>query len=219
MDETSARSIAGQLRKPEGNDGIRTALMMNEGNAQMNRDTIRHLAPSENDRILELGMGNGRFVSEIISLHRSIHYTGVDFSGTMIEEATRLNADAMQNGQVNFILAAAANLPFADAAFNKIFTVNTIYFWDNEMQVLQELYRVLVPGGQLIITLRPGYQMEKYPFTKYGFKLFSKEDIEKLMKAAGFLSIESFNHEEPDFKVDGKKFSMHNMVIKGIKDK
>jgi hypothetical protein len=50
------------------------------------------------------------------------------------------------------------------------------YFWDNENEVIDRLARVLKPEGTLLIVIRPKHQMVHYPFTKYGFKMFSKDD-------------------------------------------
>jgi ubiquinone/menaquinone biosynthesis C-methylase UbiE len=217
MDETTAKEMAAQLRKPEGENGLKTAAMMNKGNAQMNRDTIRVVNPSANDNILELGMANGSFIGEIVAVHPSIQYTGVDFSETMVHEAQRLNEEWISKGQVNLIFASASNLPFFEDNFNKIFTINTIYFWDNESKVLAELSRVLAPGGKLVIGIRPRHQMEKYPFTRFGFKMYSKEELADLLKSGGFTNIEIFEHEEPSFEVNGERYTMENVVVTGVK--
>jgi ubiquinone/menaquinone biosynthesis C-methylase UbiE len=217
MEESKARTVAAQLRKPEGEDGIRTGRMMNEGNAQMNRDAITMLNPSPNDRILEVGMGNGFFVQEIVSRHPSIKYTGIDYSETMVEEAKKLNQSWAENGQVKFIQGSVDRLPFTDQSFTKILSVNTIYFWEQPAVVLNELYRVLATGGNLVIAIRPKHQMINYPFTKFGFTLYAKEDIITILQAAGFINIRSAEHTEPEFELRGERFTMENLVVSGSK--
>jgi ubiquinone/menaquinone biosynthesis C-methylase UbiE len=217
MDEKSAKAIAAQLRQPSADDGIRTGKMMNEGNAGMNRASINILNPSKNDIILEIGMGNGFFIQEIVSRHPSIQYTGVDFSETMIAEATRLNKSWMDSGQVHLIHTSVNSLPFSDNTFTKIFTVNTLYFWDDEKKVLEELKRVLKPGGKLIITIRPGDQMRNYPFTQYGFKLFSRDQLITLLADNGFQNVMATENQEPDFELNGQKLKMSNIIGHGIK--
>jgi ubiquinone/menaquinone biosynthesis C-methylase UbiE len=217
MDENTAREMAAQLRKPEGEAGLKTAAMMSQGNAHMNRAAIGVVNPSPNDNILELGMANGSFINEIVSVHPSIQYTGVDFSETMVYEASRLNGEWIGKGQVNLVFASASNLPFFEDNFNKVFTVNTIYFWDNESKVLAELSRVLAPGGRLIISIRPRHQMEKYPFTRFGFRMYSGEEVASLLKSAGFIDIETFENREPSLEINGETYTMENVVVTGTK--
>lgn len=216
MDETMAKAIAGQLRKPDGEEGIKTANWMNKGNVWMNRDAFRALAATAHDHILEIGMGNGFFVQEIVSRHPSIKYTGVDFSPTMIDEATRLNRSWIDAGQASFVLSGADSLPFGDDTFTKIFTVNTLYFWEDEKRVLEELKRVLKTGGKLIIAIRPRRLMAEYPFTQYGFRLYSTEELIALFSANGFTDIQSFEHQEPAYEHEGEKIVMENVVVTGV---
>jgi ubiquinone/menaquinone biosynthesis C-methylase UbiE len=211
--ELENQQRAAQLRKPDGEEGIMVAEWMNKGNRQMNLDTIKILNPSPNDNILEIGMGNGHFVPDILSVHSSIHYTGCDFSEDMIEESKKRNASLVANGQAKFILTDVASLPFSNKYFSKIFTINTIYFWEDRNKILEELLRVLKPEGQLIIALRPKHQAEKYPFAKYGFTLYSKEDLESFMKENNITNYKIIANHEPDFEVNGEMKKMENLIL------
>src|SRR5690349_10745275 len=106
MDENMLKQMAENLRKPEGEFGKQTGIRMNTGNKLMNLHTLDALKASPKDSILELGMGNGFFIKDIVHVDTSIHYTGCDFSGLMIEEATTINKEFIDNGQVNIVLAS-----------------------------------------------------------------------------------------------------------------
>ncbi len=181
MDETLAQQMAAQLRRPSGEAGVQTGEWMNRGNVHMNIDTLEILNAAANDTILEIGMGNGFFVKDILQKDPSIKYTGCDFSEVMVTEAQQLNAAWINNGQAKFICADVADMPFADGSFNKIFTINTIYFWEDAIAILAQLKRVLKKNGTLIISLRPKHLMQNYPFTKYGFTLFANADVVQLL--------------------------------------
>lgn len=213
MDEQALKQIASQLRKPQGEEGIKTGEWMNKGNLRVNQDTLKVLNASGEENILEIGMGNGFFVKNILEGHPQIKYTGCDFSDVMIKEAEKINAEWITKGQATFITADIASLPCPNATFDKIVTINTIYFWDNEQKVLNELKRVLKPNGKLIITLRPKRQMVNYPFTKYGFKMFSKEDIISLLGNNGLSVSEIFENQEPDFELNGEMKKMENLIV------
>ena len=96
-------------------------------------------------------------------------------------------------------------------------TVNTIYFWDNETEILAGLKRLLHPGGNLIITLRPKRQMMNYPFTRYGFKMFSKEEVMNLLTINGFTVTEVHENLEPDLLMNGEVVKMENLVVVAVK--
>ncbi len=218
MDEQSLKQLAAQLRQPTGEAGIKTGEWMNRGNVHINLDTLEILNATEADNILEIGMGNGFFVNKILQNHSGIKYTGVDFSDVMIVEAERTNVAWIKNGQAKFALANVASLPFEDASFNKIFTINTIYFWDDAIKILAEIKRVLLPKGKLIITLRPKHLMKNYPFTKYGFNFFAKEDVEQLLTKNGFSIVQAIEKHEPEFELNGEMVKMESLILEAEKE-
>ncbi|MFZ4633892.1 MAG: class I SAM-dependent methyltransferase [Saprospiraceae bacterium] len=180
--EEEIKLVAAQLRKPEGEWGVKTGLRMNEGNERMNRNALRVLNPVAGDYILEIGMGNGHFVSEIMEIDPAIRYVGCDYSDIMVEEANRINAAFVLSGRAAFVHGDVEKMPFADHTFNKIFTVNTLYFWENPANVLTELKRVLTPNGQLMIGFRPKHIMAQYPMTNYGFTLYDIAELAALLQ-------------------------------------
>jgi ubiquinone/menaquinone biosynthesis C-methylase UbiE len=213
MNEALAQQMAAQLRRPSGEAGVQTGEWMNRGNVHMNTDTLEILNAVANDTILEIGMGNGFFVKDILQKYPSVKYTGCDFSDVMVTEAQKLNAEWISKGQAKFICADVANMPFDDGSFNKIFTVNTIYFWEDATAILAELKRVLKKDGTLIISLRPKHLMQNYPFTKYGFTLFAKADVVLLLEANGFTIVQAVEKQEPDFELNGEIIKMECLVI------
>ncbi len=217
MDENSYRQLAEQLRQPHGAAGIQTGEWMNRGNVQINMDTLKIVAATAGDSILEIGMGNGFFVKEILQKDSSIKYTGADFSEVMVEEAKKINAKWINNGQAIFVFADVAALPFDDASFNKLFTINTIYFWKNPVKILNEIKRVLKPRGKFMLCLRPRRLMANYPFTEYGFRMFDKEEVENLLLQHGFSIVQSIEQQEPDVELNDKMVKMESLIVEAIK--
>jgi ubiquinone/menaquinone biosynthesis C-methylase UbiE len=210
--EHDSKTLAEQLRLPAGLLGIKVGENMNKGNRLMNLESIRQLEVSDNDNILEIGMGNGFFVKDIISLANNVHYTGCDFSATMVSEATALNRSYASNAK--FELTAAENLPFSNAVFDKVFTVNTIYFWDNAAITLAEIRRVLKPNGILIVTLRPKSVMDKLPVVEYGFSTFSKESAVQLITENNFEIVSASESDDVDIKMNDQFVKNAFLVIK-----
>jgi ubiquinone/menaquinone biosynthesis C-methylase UbiE len=136
LTEEEIKAIAAQLRKPDGELGTQVAQIMNVGNQPMNLHTLAVLNPQPLDNILEIGMGNGFFVKNILRLDDSIKYTGCDYSELMVKESIQNNREFVENGRAKFYWSNINNLPFENSIFNKIFTINTFYFWENVSIVL-----------------------------------------------------------------------------------
>lgn len=215
---SNLQSTAKQLRKPHGTLGKEVGLMMNKGNKLMNLASINQLDIAPHDSILEIGMGNGFFVKEIVSKDKTVRYCGCDFSQTMVEEAMLMNGEYLNNEQACFVKASAAQLPFRDQTFNKIFTVNTIYFWEDIVIVLSEIKRVLKKNGLFILSLRPKSVMDRLPIIQYGFQTFSKSDCIQILRRNEFEIISSSEKEDVDIELSGTKYSNAFMIIKAIKN-
>jgi len=213
MHEDFLKEIARQLRQPHGEHATEVGDRMNKGNELMNQLAINLLNPQANDVILEIGMGNGFFVKDILALADAIHYIGCDFSEEMVKAAILHNQEFINNGQAKFFLASADALPFESPTFNKVFTVNTLYFWENPPLVLNEIKRVLKPQGQLLIAIRPKAIMEQYAFTQYGFAMYSKEELCDLLSDNGFKVIQISEEKEPDQEINGETVTVASLIV------
>jgi ubiquinone/menaquinone biosynthesis C-methylase UbiE len=217
MDEETLKAIADQLRQPTGEYAIQVGEKMNEGNLHINLNTFEAIELAAGDNILEIGMGNGFFVKNILSTDNTLRYTGCDFSEIMVDEACKKNEIFIASGQAQFYLADAKDLPFEKETFDKVFSINTIYFWENPQIVLAEIWRVLKPKGQVTISLRPKSIMEHYPFVKYGFKMFAKEDLKELMSKNNFTVVDIIEKEEPEIELNGELTKTATLLIRAEK--
>lgn len=206
MDNLSKKEIqelAGQLRSPEGEQGVDVGQKMHETNINMTMSAVDALKLVDEDHILEIGHGNAAHAKHILSRASGIQYTGLDISRTMQEEAQRINASAIDHGQASFHLYGGETFPFPDDFFHKIMTVNTIYFWENPLAVLGEAHRVLKSNGLLSIVFAQKSFMEELPFVEYGFKLYDDEDIERLVEQTPFQIIHTQTEMEQVESKDG----------------
>ena len=196
--EEQLKAIAAQFRKPEGEAGAEIAKYMNQGNHKINEYALEVLNLNHNDKILEIGMGNGFFVNQIVRSDNLVNYCGCDFSDLMVAHASENNRSLIDEGRVEFVTADAGNMPYGDNVFNCVLTVNTLYFWDPPEKVFAEIRRVLKPGGKLVLAIRPRAMMEEIPITRFGFKLFTLDDLSKLLSDNHF-AVKSIEEKyEPD---------------------
>lgn len=210
METPEAKYIAAQLKCPSGEDGLVTARKMNENNAGVIRETLQRLKPADHDKVLEIGPGNASHLASLLDMAGSLSYTGIDISATMVEQATRLNAAFA--GQADFRLGDGVTLPFDPATFDKIFTVNTFYFWPDPAQQLAEIKRVLKPGGRFIIAMGSKRFMENLPFTQFEFKLYNEPEVEALLKEQGFIVQQTDFYFEPGPEGMQKEFMIFTIT-------
>ena len=194
MEKEELKILAHNLANPQGEKGIEIGEMMNASNIGMTLESIKALVIEDDEHILEIGHGNAAHVKSIISLAHNIRYTGIDISETMYYEARRLN-EAFED-QADFVLYEGSILPFKDQTFNKIFTVNTVYFWENPVAFLNEIYRVLKDAGTFVLTFAQKDFMEKLPFTAYDFKLYNNSEMEELISQSHFKRMKTSEKEE-----------------------
>lgn len=181
MDNQDMKELASQLRQPQGTKGIEVAELMNETNMKMICHSIDQLYILDNNQILELGHGNCGHLEYLLKKRVNLTYYGLETSELMKKEAQNINNSFVDNKKASFHLYEGLTIPFPDNYFDRIFTVNTIYFWDNPKFLMSELYRVLKPYGILNITFVDGKSMQELPFTQYGFDFYNGDKIAELI--------------------------------------
>lgn len=100
------------------------------------------------DMVLDLGCGNGRFFEFIKD--SGAEYIGLDSSEKLIEIAK------IKYSQAKFQTADALNLPFPDNYFDKVYSIAVLHHIPSKelrIQFLEEVKRVLKPGGLFIATV------------------------------------------------------------------
>ncbi len=182
--EEKLKEIAKQLAQPSGTKGLEIADMMQHTNANMTRHAIEQLKLEATDNVLEIGHGNAGHLAEVFQKHPTIHYQGLEISELMHAQAKEKNASFIAVEKANFSLYAGKSIPYAQASFDKVFSVNTIYFWQEPLQMLQEISRVLKTDGLLVLTFALKSFMNSLPFTAYGFELYDLDMLKSLTKGS-----------------------------------
>lgn len=215
MEKKDLQIIAQNLANPQGEKGIEIGEMMNDTNIGMTLESIQTLLIEDDEHILEIGHGNADHVKRILNKAINIKYTGIDISETMHQEAIRRNA-AFED-QAGFVLYEGKKLPFQDKTFDKIFTVNTVYFWEQPVDYLNEIYRVLKDNGTFVLTFGQREFMGKLPFTQFDFKLYSNSEMEDTVSKSHFKRMKISEREEQIKSKTSQETITRNYTILTIK--
>lgn len=210
LTETELEQLASHLRCPDGNSGIEVADIMNNTNANIITQTIKSIDISSRDTILEIGPGNGKHLNEVITVADNLSYFGIDISETMVKEAQQNN---IEYNNTSFQLVNGKTIPFEDNTFSKVFTVNTIYFWENPIAYATEIARVMQPEGILSIGFVPESTMKKIPFAKYGFNMQSITTVTATLEKAGLTVIRNFSETEKIIGNSGNAIEREIVVL------
>ncbi len=110
------------------------------------------LAPQKSGRILDIGCGTGvltRMIADALGEGEGGEAVGIDAAAKMIRMARKKR----ENQTCRFEIMAAENLEFEDASFDGV--VSSLFFHhvplDLKKTTLMEAFRVLKPGGRLVI--------------------------------------------------------------------
>lgn len=205
--------IENQLRCPSGQNGLQMAKTMHQSNIGMIRRSIDFLTPEKGEKVLELGHGNCEHLPEVLLKAADLSYCGLEISGTMRDEAIRLNKKYMCDGKVEFKLYDGKTVPFGNILFDKIFTVNTLYFWEDPAGLLDQLFEILRPSGKCVVTFAQKEFMKRLPFVNKKFRLYDNADISAFIRKSKFECCEIHDFSEDITGKHGEKVRRDYSVI------
>lgn len=148
---------------------------------------------SGNDRVLDVACGPGNFTRIFgEQLSGDGLAVGLDASAPMLAKAVADNASP----RVGYVRGDARGLPFADGTFDAVCCYAALYLVPEPFTVLNELLRVLGPGGRLAVmtSYRGGLEPLRTAQTVVGWttglRMFDRNDITGVLRSAGLVDIE-----------------------------
>ncbi len=139
------------------------------------RELARH-AGSEPGPILDVGCGTGGMLPHLQQIAPAI---GLD-------PAPEAAAACRRRGVV-FVNGGGTRLPFAAGVFGTITALDVIEHVADDTGMLRELYRVLRPGGLLLITV-PAYQFlwSQHDEFNHHQRRYRRRSLQRTVRQAGF---------------------------------
>lgn len=158
--------------------------------AATNDQALALLELKQGDRVLDVGCGHGRTVERAaVMVGDDGLVVGIDASEEMLRMATRRCKRLIEAGRLRLALADSASMPYPDESFDKIVTVHTLYFWDDPQRHLGELYRVLRPGGCLVVGFHPKGATATTSFPESVYSFYDVEEVEALLRQVGLRDV------------------------------
>ncbi len=190
MNNRLVASIYEKLWRPAG------IAMMGVGGLSMSAERAKaasDLRLTGDMKVLDVASGPGNFTRNL-SEHLSGDgiAIGFDISEQMIRRAVRDN----RGPHAAYMRGDAQSLPFADNTFDAVCCFAALYLIPNPLTVVDELVRVLRPGGR--IAIMTSYGRETAPVRsvvgaasgRIGVRMFEKEQFTSIFEACGMTEIE-----------------------------
>ena len=176
-------------------------------------------ALKEGDRILDVGCGNGYFALYVKDKFARLY--GSDIS----EEAAHV---AQRQGVFTTIMDLNSSLSYKDNTFDTVTCLDVIEHLLDPGSLIDEIYRVLLPDGQLVLTtpnfryfrnlnklifkgIFPHTTSDEFAWKGVHLNYFTRRDLENHFKKAGFVGMRFFINQD-QFLLSKKRKLGHFLI-------
>lgn len=191
------KSFFTNCANPKGRMGRAMLRFMNFGHAPLTNWGLNLIGIHDGWTMLDIGCGGGATLKRLLKRSNDAQVYGIDISQESVAKARKVNAD-MLGKQVFVSQGSAERLPFEDKQFDLVTAVETVYFWPNLPSCLQEVSRVLKPGGIFAVLVEVIESDSVWTKVVDGMTAYSPEQLKKLLDDAGFVDTE-IHRKKPSY--------------------
>jgi ubiquinone/menaquinone biosynthesis C-methylase UbiE len=163
---------------------------MEDHHSDITDQTLPLMALQPSDRVLDLGCGTGWASRRMAKVAGEV--VGLDMADEMLRRA-ELTSSAFKN--IRYVWGSAESIPAADNHFSKVLSVESFYYYADQGKALDELRRVMAPGGELFILINlykdNHYSLRWVSELKVAVQALSEKEYIALLENHGFSDVQA----------------------------
>jgi SAM-dependent methyltransferase len=162
------------------------------GTREERRIALSMLGLSPKDRVLDVACGPGNFTRGFARAAGEGLVVGIDASETMLAVAVR----DTESANVAYVRGDACALPFREGSFDAICCFAALYLIQEPMGALDEITRVLAPGGRVALLSSchrgplPAKTTNALVRALSGVRIFARDELTQAMRDRGLTDVE-----------------------------
>ena len=182
--------VGNNFGNPNGIGGKITTKIMNIINKNQYKVILENIRLEPNNNVLDIGFGNGYLIDKLFKKNIPINIYGIEISNDMLKNVSQKNKQIIKEGKLKLFLEDICKTSLEENTFDKIYAVNTIYFWNELEKSFSEIKRILRQNGIFLNVIYSKEYLNKIIYTKYGFKKYTVEEIKNITEENGMKIIE-----------------------------
>lgn len=163
---------------------------MEDHHSDITDQTLPLMGLQPSDRVLDLGCGTGWASRRMARVAGEI--VGLDVADEMLRRAEK-SSSAFKN--IRYVWGSAESIPAADNYFSKVLSVESFYYYADQGKALDELRRVIAPGGKLFILINlykdNHYSLRWVGELKVPVQALSEKEYIALLEKHGFSNVQA----------------------------
>jgi SAM-dependent methyltransferase len=149
------------------------------------RIAMEMMAVREGDQVIDVGCGPGNYTRPLALASASGLTIGLDASEAMVAAA----AERGGGENLAYIRGDACALPFGDESFDVACSVGVIHLIERPFAALDEMVRVLAPGGRLAV-LATCARKERQRWKQTGVTIFTRDELTGALRDHGLVEVQ-----------------------------
>ena len=124
---------------------------MEQHHLDITRKTLALMDLRLGQRILDLGCGSGwatRLLARAAGAGARV--VGLDISDAMVQLA---GETSQEFSNVRYVVGSTASIPEPENSFDRVLSIESFYYYPDQSLALEEVLRVMAPGGRLFILI------------------------------------------------------------------
>jgi ubiquinone/menaquinone biosynthesis C-methylase UbiE len=165
---------------------------MEDHHSDITDQTLALMDLQPTDRVLDLGCGTGWASRRMARVATAGEIVGLDVADEMLRRAEQASREFKN---IRYVWGSAESVPAKEGTFSKVLSVESFYYYADQGKALDELRRVIAPGGKLFILINlykdNHYSLRWVSELKVPVQALSEAEYVALLEKHGFKEVQA----------------------------